>query len=225
MTAGGARLAMQVTGRGRMEEHPPGKPDGARYEGRFVIYAMADADGPLFGEDVSLFDPACVEKHGRGPQSAHFVAVRSGFTLEGFDTSSDDLVGMTVGHGSIKSRWRVYFDPAPDGSRDFDDRESFMRGELVGVYSAEEFFQVNTQAEIFDTRVDYVLLHSKSFEFKGRRIDLAETAPRMTELSHAHAPEPDPSPEPVPDEEPFAHLGPGVFASHFPVGGTILAVG
>lgn len=100
-----------------------------------------------------------------------------------------------------------------------------MAGELVATYSAEEFFQVDPRAEVFDTRVDYVLLDSKPFEFKGRRVDLAETAPRLTELSHAHAPEPDPSPEDIPDEEPFAHLGPGVFAMHFPVGGTILAVG
>ncbi|MBC3194880.1 hypothetical protein H7X46_27895 [Pseudonocardia sp. C8] len=224
MTGAAARLAVQVAGRGRMEDHPPGQPDGARYEGRFVIYAMADDKGPLFGEDVSLFDSDVVARLGRGPQSAHFVAVRSGYTVEGFDTSSPELVGQTVGRGSINSRWRVYFDPHPDGSRSFDDRASFMRGTLVATYSAEEFFQVNTRAEVFDTRVDYVILESEPFEFMGRRIDLAEIAPRMTELSHAHLPEPDPDPEPVPDEEPFSRGGPGVFANHFPVGGTVIAV-
>lgn len=208
-----------------MEAHPAGTPDGARYEGRFVIYAMADEKGPLFGEDVSLFDADVVARAGRGPQSAYFVAIRSGFTVEGFDTSSSELVGQMVGRGSIRSRWRVYFDPSPDGSRDFDNRESFMRGTVVATYSAEEFFQVNPRAEAFDTRVDYVLLESEPFEFKGRKIDLADIAPRMTELSHAHAPEPDPNPEIIPDEEPFSHLGPGVFASHFPVGGTVVAVG
>jgi len=220
-----AGLAIQVVGRGRMEEHPPGQPDGARYEGRFVIYAMADETGPMFGGDVSLFDAGCVAKFGRGPQSAHFVAVRSGYTLEGSDTSSSDLVGQMIGRGSMNSRWKVYFDPSPDGSRDFDDRASFTRGELVATYSAEEFFQVNTRAEVFDTRVDYVMLESKPFEFMGRSVDLAEIAPRMTELSHAHLPEPDPNPETIPDEEPFTHRGPGVFANHFPVGGTVIAVG
>lgn len=225
MSGGGARLAMQVVGRGRMEEHPPGQPDGARYEGRFVIYAMSDDKGPLFGDDVSLFDTGVVARSGRGPQSAHFVAVRSGYTVEGFDTGSPDLVGQMVGRGSIDSRWRVYFDPNPDGSRSFDDRASFMRGSLVATYSAEEFFQVDSRAEVFDTRVDYVILQSEPFEFMGRRVDLAEIAPRMTELSHAHLPEPDPAPEGIPDEEPFSRGGPGVFATHFPVGGTVLAVG
>jgi hypothetical protein len=87
-----------------MEAHPPGKPDNARYEGRFVIYAMADDNGPMFGKDMSLFDADCVAKFGRGPQSVHFVAIRSGYTLEGFDTSSSNLVGQMVGHGSINSR-------------------------------------------------------------------------------------------------------------------------
>lgn len=100
-----------------------------------------------------------------------------------------------------------------------------MRGTLVSTYSAEEYFQVNTRAEVFDTRVDYVLLDSEPFEFMNRRVDLAEVAPRMTELSHAHLPEPDPDPEIIPDETPFSHSGPGVFANHFPVGGTILATG
>jgi hypothetical protein len=225
MTGGAARLAIQLAGRGRMEAHPPGQPDGARYEGRFVIYAMADAQGPLFGNDVSLFDAEVVARAGRGPQSAHFVAIRSGYTVEGFDTSSSDLVGQMVGRGSINSRWKVYFDPSPDGSRSFDNRESFTKGTVVATYSAEEFFQVNSRAEVFDTRVDYVLLESEPFEFMGRRVDLAEIAPRMTELSHAHLPEPDPNPEIIPDEEPFTRGGPGVFANHFPVGGTVLAVG
>lgn len=225
MTGGAARLAIQVAGRGRMEAHPPGQPDGARYEGRFVIYAMADDKGSLFGDDVSLFDAEMVARSGRGPQSAHFVAIRSGYTVEGFDTSSPDLVGQMVGRGSINSRWKVYFDPTPDGSRSFNDRASFMRGTVVATYSAEEFFQVNSRAEVFDTPVDYVILQSEPFEFMGRRVDFAEIAPRMTELSHAHLPEPDPDPETIPDEEPFTRGGPGVFANHFPVGGTVLAVG
>jgi hypothetical protein len=114
-----------------------------------------------------------------------------------------------VGRGSVNSRWKVYFDPSPDGSQDFDDRTSFIRGGVVATYSAEEFFQVNTRAEVFDTRVDYVILDSKPFEFMGRRIDLAEIAPRLTEFSHAHLPEPDPDPEIIPDEEPFKRGGPG----------------
>ncbi len=56
MTSPTTRLALQIAGRGRLEGHPPGEVDGVRFEGRFVIYALADAQGPLFGEDVSLFD-------------------------------------------------------------------------------------------------------------------------------------------------------------------------
>jgi hypothetical protein len=207
-----------------MEAHPPGVPDLARYEGRFVIYSLAGPEGPLFGDDVSLFDATAVKKFGRGPQSAHLVAVRSGFTLEGFDTSSNDLVGQTIGRSSMKSRWRVYFDANPDGSRDFDDRAAFMQGELVATYSAEEFFQTDPRAGTLDTRVDYVHIDSKPFEFNGRTVDLGDIAPRLTEITHGHLPESDPNPEIIPDEEPFAALGPGVFANHFPVAGTILAV-
>jgi hypothetical protein len=219
------RLAMQLGGRGRLEGHPPGDVDGARFEGRFVIFAMSDRDGPVFGEGVSLFDPDVVARHGRGPQSAHFVAMRSGYTLEGFVTDQgDQFPGHTYGRSSSATRLRFYFDPHPDGSRRFDDRASFMKGSLVAVYGAEEYFQIDPRAGVFDTRVNYSVIESTPLTFNGRTVDLGALFPRMVEASHGHNPEPCPDPEPIPDEEPFGNRGPGVFANHFPVGGTLFAL-
>lgn len=107
---GSARLAMHYTGRGRLEGHPPGEVDGVRFEGRFVIYGITGEKGPVFGEDVSLFEPDAVAKYGRGPQSAQFVAVRSGYTLEGFVTGDDDFPGYQIGRSSSATRLRIYYD-------------------------------------------------------------------------------------------------------------------
>lgn len=217
------RLAMQVAGRGRLEGHPPGEVDGARFEGRFVIYALADSDGPVFGQDVSLFSAEAVAAHGRGPQSAHLVAVRSGVVLEGFVTGDDTIEGHTIGRTSASTRLRIYYDPNPDGSRSFTDRASFMGGPLVATYEAQEYFQIDRRAEVFETRVDYRVLESTPFELAGVTVDFGQLAPHMVELSHGHLPEPDPTPEQIPQEEPFLVGGPGVFADHFPVGGAIIA--
>lgn len=219
------RLALQIAGRGRLEGHPPGEVDGARFEGRFVIYSMMGAKGQVFGEDVSLFDAECVARYGRGPQSAHFVAVRSGFTLEGFVTGDDSIEGHTIGRTSARTRLRVFYDATPDGSRRYDDRASFLTGELVATYQAEECFQIDPRAGVFDTRVNYTILDSTPFTHAGETVDFAQLAPQMVELSHGHNPEPNPSAEPIPLEEPFNDRGPGVFADHFVVGGTILATG
>ncbi len=223
MTASTTRMALQVAGRGRLEGHPPGEVDGARFEGRFVIYSMYGGKGPIFGEDVSLFDAAAVAEHGRGPQSAHFVSMRSGVVLEGFVTGDETIEGNTIGRTSSKTRLRIYFDASPDGTRRFTDRESFMRGELVATYRAEEYFQIDPRAGVFDTRVNYTLLESKPFAFAGETVDFADFAPQMVELSHGHNPEPDPHPEEIPQEPWFGDGGPGVFADHFPVGGSIIA--
>ena len=219
------RMAMQVAGRGRLEGHPPGQVDGARFEGRFVIYALTGAEGPVFGADVSLFDNDAVRVHGRGPQSAHLVSVRSGYVLEGCVTTTGDAeVGHTIGRTSSDTRLNIYYDPEPDGTRRFEDRDSFRQGELVATYQAEEFFQIDPRAGVFDTRVNYQLLSSTSFTLHGVTVDLGELGPRMVELSHGHNPELDPNAETIPQEEPFLNKGPGIFADHFPVGGSIQAV-
>lgn len=218
------RLAMQFAGRGRLEGHPPGDVDGVRFEGRFVIYAMNEDSGPVFGEDVSLFDADAVAKHGRGAQSAHFVAVRSGRTLEGFTTGEgEDFPGHQIGRASAATRMRIYFDAAPDGSRDYEDRASFLKGECVATYRTEEYFQINPVAGVFDTRCVYSILESTPLTFNGRTVDLGALFPRMIEHSHGQNPAPDPDPEPIPMEEPFLDRGPGVFADRFAVGGTLFA--
>jgi hypothetical protein len=218
-------LAMQIGGQGRVEEHPPGQLDNARFEGRFVIWAMTGRDGPLFGDDVSLFDPKCAEQHGRGPQCAHFVAIRSGAVLETFNTGDKDFVGHLFGRTTSKTRLRVYYDAKPDGSRRFDDRGSFLKGQLVATYRAEEFAQFDTKAGNFETRVNYTLLESKPLTFRDRTVDFADLAPRMSELSHGRMPERAPQAEPIPhDEEPFSNKGPGEFTDRFSVGGTLMSV-
>jgi hypothetical protein len=219
----GPRLALQIAGKGRLEAHPPGVVEGVRFEGRFVIYALTGSDGPVFGHDVSLFDPDAVLRYGRGPQSAHFVCVRSGYVLEGFNTGTANLEGHMIGRTSGDTRLRIFYDRNPDGGRAFDDRASFLEGELVATYQAEEYFQIDGRAGVFDTRVNYRLLESAPFEFNGITADFSDLAPTMEELSHGHAPETDPDPEIIPAEAPFLNRGPGVFANHFPVGGAILA--
>jgi hypothetical protein len=57
-----------------------------------------------------------------------------------------------------------------------------MRGELVATYSAEEFFQANPRAEVFDTRLFTSCWRASPSSSLGRTVDLAEIAPRMTEL-------------------------------------------
>lgn len=219
------RLAMQVGGRGFLEAHPPNDVTGARFEGRFVIYSMMGRGRQVFGDDVSLFDTARAAKDGLGPQSAHFVAVRSGFGLESFYTGDDEFAGHLYARTSVRTRLRVYFDPAPDGSRNFEDRSSFLRGQPIATYRAEEFFQLDPRAGVFSTRVSYTLLESAPFTFQEKTVDLAEFAPNLTDLSVGHNPEDMPRPAPIPhDEEPFTDRGPGVFAQRFPVGGAWVTV-
>lgn len=218
------RLVLQLAGRGRLEGHPPGNVDGARFEGRFVIFGAFGENGPLFGEDVSLFDQKVVASHGRGPQSAHLVAVRSGYAMEGFGTGTgDDFPGHVFGRTSSATRLRVFFDPSPDGARSFDDRQSFMKGSLVATYKAEEYFQINPRSGTFVTRVNYSILDSEPFTSNGVTADLGGLFPTMVEHSHGQNPEPDPNPETIPDEEPFVHGGAGTFADRFAVGGTVFA--
>lgn len=225
MESPGVRLVLQLAGRGRLEGHPPGNVDGARFEGRFVIFGAFGKDGPLFGEDVSLFDAGAVTAHGRGPQSAHLVAVRSGHAMEGFGTGDGgDFPGHVFGRTSSATRLRVYFDSSPDGSRSFDDRASFMKGTLIATYKAEEYFQINPRSGTFVTRVNYTILDSEPFTLNGVTVDLGALYPSMVEHSHGQNPEPDPNPESIPDEEPFANRGAGTFADRFSVGGTVFAL-
>ena len=215
-------LAMQFAGQGRLEVLPEGQ-DGARFEGRFVIWGMNGADGPLFGEDVSLFDADQVAAVGRGPQSAHLVAMRSGFALESFSTGDETFAAHTFGRASSKTQLRIFFDEAPDGTRRFEDRASWLKGEQVAVFKAEEFFQADAEAGIFKTRVYYALLDSAPFTFKGITVDFADIANQMSETSLGRSPVEGPEEEIPHTEEPFANRGPGTFAERFAVGGTVVA--
>lgn len=232
-------MAMQVAGRGRIEapdgldSHGTFAVDGARFQGRFVIYSI-DGDGePIFGNEASLFDADCVAKFGRGPQCAHFVAVLNGMILEAFDTGEPGFVGHLVGRTGPTDappkqgeRLRIFFDPHPDGTRNFEDLRSFERGEVIARYKVSEFFQVDLRAAIFNSRGNYFLVESKPVTFNGRTVNFNDIAPRITQIWHAHMPEPDPDPDPIPtDQEPYGPKGPGKFDLRFPIGGMLMSSG
>jgi hypothetical protein len=219
------QMVMQTAGRGHMEAHPPGHVDGTRFEGRFVIFGMIDGRGQVFGNNASLFDENCVRSYGRGPQCAHFVAVRSGYILQGFESGDSTFTGNTVGRTATSSRVRVYYDAHPNGTRSYENRASFLKGKLIGVYTGDETFSIDPRGGVFDTRVDMRLLSSRWFTYKGHRVNLRQIATHMTELDHGHNPEPDPNPEAIPYKERwFSNRGPGTFVNRFPVGGAIIAV-
>lgn len=232
-------MAMQVAGRGRIEApngldpHGTFDANGARFQGRFVIYSI-DGDGePIFGNDVSLFDPGCVTKFGRGPQCAHFAAVLNGMILEAFDTGEPGFVGHLVGRTGPTAgppgpgeRLRIFFDPHPDGTRNFEDLRSFERGEIIARYKVSEFFQIDFRAGIFNSRGNYSLIESTPVTFNGRTVDFKDVAARITQIWHAHLPEPDPDPDPIPTEqEPYGSKGPGQFDLRFPIGGMLMSAG
>jgi hypothetical protein len=226
-------LAMQVGGRGRIEA-PNGlyQHDGSvnldtnRFQGRFAIYSIEGDGESTFGDDVSLFDKDCVAKFGRGPQCAHFVGVLNGYILEGFDTSDPGFVGQYQGRTSAKERFRIFFDPHPDGTRNFENLASFERGEVIARYKVREFASVDFRAGIFNSRGNYFLIESKPVTFNGRTVDFADVAPRITQIWHARNPEPDPDPDPIPtDQEPYGFKGEGKFDLRFPISGMLMSAG
>ncbi|HEV8626373.1 MAG TPA: hypothetical protein VG034_18135 [Acidimicrobiia bacterium] len=232
-------MAMQVGGRGRieapggMDPHGTFAIDGARFQGRFVIYSI-DGDGePIFGDDTSLFDADCVAKFGRGPQCAYFVGVLNGMILEAFDTGEPGFVGNLVGRTGPTAgppgqgeRLRIFFDPHPDGTRNFEDLRSFEKGEVIARYKVSEFFQIDFRAGIFNSRGNYSLIESKPVTFADRTVDFKDIAARITQIWHAHQPEPDPEPDSIPtDQEPYGAKGPGKFDLRFPIGGMLMNAG
>src|SRR5438874_5438913 len=93
--------------------------EGDRFQVRGFIWSLEGAAQSILGPDVSLFEPDCVARFGRGGQCAQLVVVGNAYVLETFDTSSPDLVGHTA-FRLAGEMWRVYFDPAPDGTRSFE---------------------------------------------------------------------------------------------------------
>src|SRR5437867_11791418 len=121
-----ALATIQISGRGFEE----GFQDGDRFQVRGFIWSLEGAAQSILGPDVSLFEPGCVVQFGRGVQCAQLLVVGNAYFLETFDTSSPDLVG----HNALRLAgevWRIYCDPAPDGTRSFDDRQSSEQGDPV----------------------------------------------------------------------------------------------
>jgi len=204
-----ALATIQMSGRGFEE----GLQDGDRFQVRAFIWSLEGAAQSILGPDVSLFEPGCVARFGRGVQCAQLLVVGNAYVLETFDTSSPDLVGHTAFRLAGET-WRVYFDPAPDGTRTFEDLASFEKGDPVAVYKVREF-----------ATADQELLKSTPFTLQGVTVDFKNVAPRLTGLGHARVPQPDPNPQPIPtNEPPFEPKGPGFFLLHTPISGTFSAV-
>src|SRR5881628_1647996 len=184
-----ALATMQMSGRGFEE----GLEDGDRLQVRLFIWSLEGGAQSILGPDVSLFEPGCVAQFGRGVQCAHLLVVGNACILETFDTSSPDLVG----HNAFRLAgevWRVVFDPAPDGTRSFENLASFEKGEPVAVYNVREFATADSVTDFVLARNDLVLIVSTPFTFKGVTVDFKNVAPRLTGLGHSRFPEPDPNP-------------------------------
>ena len=215
-----ALATMQISGRGFEE----GLQDGDRFQLRAFIWSLEGAAESILGPDVSLFDASCVARFGRGVQCAQLLVVGNEYVLETFDTSSPDLVGHTAIRNAGEV-WRVYFDPAPDGTRAFENLSSFEKGDPVAVYKVREFVTADPVADFVLARNDLELITSTPFTLEGVTVDFKNVAPRLTGLGHARVPQPDPNPQPIPtDEPPFQSKGPGFFLLHTAISGTFSAV-
>jgi hypothetical protein len=134
--------------------------------------------------------------------------------------------GPTAGPPGQGERLRIFFDPHPDGTRNFENLASFERGEVIARYKVSEFFQADFRATVFNSRGNYSLIESKPVTFAGRTVDFKDIAPRITQIWHAHLPDRDPQPDPIPtDQEPYAAKGPGTFDLRFPIGGMLMSAG
>ena len=215
-----ALATMQISGRGFEE----GVQDGDRIQLRAFIWSLEGAEQSILGPDVSLFEPGCVAQFGRGVQCARLLVVGNAYFLETFDTSSPDLVG----HNAFRFAgevWRFYLDPAPDGTRSFENLASFEKGAPVAVYKVREFATADPVADFVLARNDLELIASTPFTLEGVTVDFKNVAPRLMGLGHARIPQPDPNPQPIPtDEPPFQSKGPGFFLLHSAVSGTFAAV-
>ena len=215
-----ALATIQISGRGFEE----GFQDGDRIQLRAFIWSLEGAAQSILGPDVSLFEPGCVAQFGRGVQCAQLLVVGNAYFLETFDTSSPDLVG----HNAFRLAgevWRVYFDPAPDGTRSFENLVSFEKGDPVAAYKVREFATADPVDDFVLARNDLELITSTPFTLKGVTVDFKNVAPRLMGLGHGRVPQADPNPQPIPtDEPPFQSKGPGFFFFHTPVSGTFSAV-
>jgi len=214
-----ALATMQISGRAFEE----GLQEGDRFQLRAFIWSLEGAAQPILGPDVSLFEPGCVARFGRGVQCAHLLVVGNAYVLETFDTSSADLVG----HDAFRLAgevWRIYFDPAPTGTRSFEDLASFEKGDPVAVYKVREFATADPAADLVLARNDQELINSTPFTLKGVTVDFKNVAPRLMGLGHARVPQPDPNPQPIPTDEPPFQSGPGFFLLHTAISGTFSAV-
>jgi hypothetical protein len=218
-------LGMQVAGCASFAQRSLGSDDTTnRFAVRSLIFALSDRDGPVFGPDVSLFDPRAAAQHGRGPQSAHFFAVWSGSVLESFATDSGDAGQNHIfARTSATTRLRIYFDPQPNGTRSFGDGGMFTTGAPVAVYAGEGYFQMDRLDETLDIRANYAILESTPMTFNGVTVDLGALYPRMVEVSRGRESAlRDPSEDA--DAPSPARCRDGIPSFRFSTGGTLFAL-
>ena len=212
---------MQMSGRAFQE----GLQAGDRDQARLFIWSLEGPDQSILGPDAPLFEPGCVAKFSEGVQCAYFPVVVNAIFAETFDTSTPDLVGHNAIRLASGETWRIFFDPAPDGTRSYENLASFEKGKPVAVYAAREFITSDVETNFVLARNNLTLISSTPFTLNGITIDFKKIAPRLMGVGHARLPEPDPSPQPIPtNEPPFGSKGPGFFVLHEPISGTFQAV-
>src|SRR5207244_8137495 len=72
-----ALATIQMSGRGFEE----GLQDGDRFQVRLFIWSLEGAAQSILGPDVSLFEPGCVARFGRGVQCAQLLVVGNAYVL------------------------------------------------------------------------------------------------------------------------------------------------
>ena len=110
-----ALATIQMSGRGFEE----GLQDGDRFQVRLFIWSLEGAAQSILGPDVSLFEPGCVARFGRGVQCAQLLVVGNAYILETFDTSSPDLVGHNAFRlaGGCGESTSILLQTAQEGSK------------------------------------------------------------------------------------------------------------
>jgi hypothetical protein len=211
---------LQISGFGFQE----GLQAGDRIQVRGFIWSIEGADQSVLGANVSLFEPGCVAKFGTGVQCAQLLAVGNAYFGETFNTATADMVGH-AGFRFAGEQWRIFFDPAPDGSRGFENLASFEKGDPVAVYDVREFATADPVADFVLARNDLVLVSSTPITLAGVTFDFKDVAPRLMGIGHARVSQPDPNPQPIPtNEPPYQSKGPGFFILHTPISGSFTAV-
>src|SRR5207247_1178015 len=86
--------------------------------------------------------------------------------------------------------WRIFFDPAPDGTRSYENLASFEKGKPVAVYAAREFITSDVETYFVLARNNLSLISITPFTLNGITLHFKKIAPRLLGLGHARLRQP-----------------------------------